>query len=45
MGGIFYLFLRGMDPRQGPEAGVYRDRPEEALVVALDGYLASGEGA
>jgi exodeoxyribonuclease V beta subunit len=45
MGGIFYLFLRGMDPRQGPEAGVYRDRPEEALVIALDGYLARGEGA
>jgi exodeoxyribonuclease V beta subunit len=44
MGGIYYLFLRGMDPRQGPAAGVYRDRPEEALVLTLDRYLATAEG-
>ncbi len=45
VGGIYYLFLRGMDPRYGPEAGVYRDRPDEALVAALDRYLATGDGA
>jgi exodeoxyribonuclease V beta subunit len=45
IGGIFYLFLRGMDPRQGPGAGVYRDRPAEALVLELDRYLATGEEA
>jgi exodeoxyribonuclease V beta subunit len=42
VGGIFYLFLRGMDPQQGAEAGIYRDRPEEALVLTLDRYLATG---
>jgi exodeoxyribonuclease V beta subunit len=45
LGGIYYLFLRGMDPGRGPEAGVYRDRPDEALVLSLDRYLATGEGA
>ena len=44
MGGIFYLFVRGMDPRRGANAGVYRDRPDEPLVLALDRYLATGEG-
>jgi exodeoxyribonuclease V beta subunit len=43
MGGIYYLFLRGMDPRHGPEAGVYRDRPDGAFVLALDQYLATGD--
>jgi exodeoxyribonuclease V beta subunit len=41
-GGVFYLFVRGMDPARGPDFGVYRDRPSEALIVALDRYLASG---
>jgi exodeoxyribonuclease V beta subunit len=45
LGGIFYLFLRGIDPGRGPEAGVYRDRPPEELVLALDRYLATGEEA
>ena len=45
LGGIYYLFLRGMDPGRGPGAGVYRDRPPEALVLALDRHLATGEGA
>jgi exodeoxyribonuclease V beta subunit len=45
LGGIYYLFLRGMDPARGPEAGVYRDRPDEELVLSLDRYLATGEGA
>jgi exodeoxyribonuclease V beta subunit len=41
-GGVFYLFLRGMDPAFGPECGVFRDRPAEALIEALDGYFAGG---
>jgi exodeoxyribonuclease V beta subunit len=40
-GGVFYLFLRGMTPA-GPEHGVFRDRPEKALIEALDRYLDSG---
>jgi exodeoxyribonuclease V beta subunit len=41
-GGVLYLFVRGMDPARGADFGVYRDRPSEALIVALDRYLASG---
>jgi exodeoxyribonuclease V beta subunit len=41
-GGVFYLFVRGMDPTRGADFGVYRDRPSEALIDALDRYLASG---
>ena len=41
-GGVFYLFVRGMDPARGADFGVYRGRPREELIVALDRYLASG---
>ena len=41
-GGVYYLFLRGMDPALGPEYGVFRDRPVRALVEALDDYFATG---
>ena len=34
-GGIFYCFLRGMDPAWGPTYGVFRDRPPAGLVEAL----------
>ena len=46
-GGVFYLFLRGMDPRPGPgrdpSNGVFFDRPPVGLILALDAYLAAGE--
>ncbi len=41
-GGIYYLFLRGMDPARGPDFGVYRDRPASALAAALDELMATG---
>ncbi|MFV0298603.1 MAG: PD-(D/E)XK nuclease family protein, partial [Hyphomicrobiaceae bacterium] len=41
-GGIFYLFLRGMDPALGADCGVFHDRPAPALVVALDRLMATG---
>jgi exodeoxyribonuclease V beta subunit len=44
-GGVFYLFLRGMDPARGAEVGVFHDRPTEALVRALDRYLGMGDNA
>ena len=34
-GGVFYIFLRGVDPESGPEYGVYRDRPKRELIDAL----------
>ena len=41
-GGVFYLFLRGMDPALGSDCGVFRDRPSLALVEALDALMATG---
>ena len=41
-GGVFYLFLRGMDPGAG--SGVYRDRPSLALINALDEYVSERAG-
>ncbi|MCI0623580.1 MAG: exodeoxyribonuclease V subunit beta [Acidobacteria bacterium] len=42
-GGVYYLFLRGMNPVHGPEYGVYRDRPAEALIRELSRCLSSTE--
>jgi exodeoxyribonuclease V beta subunit len=35
-GGVFYLFLRGMDPERGGDFGVFRDRPVREFVERLD---------
>jgi exodeoxyribonuclease V beta subunit len=37
-GGVFYLFIRGIDPAR-PELGVYRDRPPAQLIGKLSGLL------
>ena len=34
-GGVYYIFLRGVDPEKGPEYGVYRDKPADALIATL----------
>jgi exodeoxyribonuclease V beta subunit len=39
VGGVFYLFLRGMTPERGPASGVFHDRPSRALVEALDRWI------
>jgi exodeoxyribonuclease V beta subunit len=39
VGGIFYLFLRGMRPELGAASGVFHDRPARALVEALDAWI------
>ncbi len=36
MGGVRYLFLRGMRPAEGPRRGVFSTRPERALIEDLD---------
>lgn len=41
-GGVFYLFLRGMDPARGLDCGVFFDRPEPALINDLAGCLTGG---
>ncbi len=38
-GGIYYIFLRGVDPDRGPDFGIYRDRPSEALINELSTKL------
>jgi exodeoxyribonuclease V beta subunit len=43
-GGVFYLFLRGMDPEMGPDYGIYRDRPPAALIERLCGELIENRG-
>ena len=35
-GGVFYVFIRGVDPAKGPDYGVYFDRPDGNLIEALD---------
>jgi exodeoxyribonuclease V beta subunit len=37
-GGVFYIFLRGVDPAR-PELGIFRDRPSLARIAALDALL------
>src|SRR5262245_6277335 len=39
VGGVLYLFLRGMDPARGAACGVFRSRPARALVEALDCWI------
>jgi len=39
-GGVYYLFLRGMDAQHGADRGVYYERPEGALIDRLDRLFA-----
>ncbi len=39
-GGVFYLFLRGVNP-DNPETGVFFSKPEASLVSDLDNYFIS----
>jgi exodeoxyribonuclease V beta subunit len=34
-GGVYYVFLRGVDPDRGPGSGVFRALPPEALILGL----------
>ena len=38
-GGVYYLFLRGMDAQRGADFGVFYDQPEQALLERLDALL------
>ncbi|MEJ2657531.1 MAG: hypothetical protein P8012_10085, partial [Desulfobacterales bacterium] len=38
-GGVFYIFLRGVDPAKGTEYGIYKDLPDKSLVEALGKWL------
>ena len=43
IGGVFYLFLRGMTPATGMSRGVWFDRPDKACIDALDNFMKSAE--
>ena len=34
-GGVYYIFLRGLDAKMGPDFGIYRDVPPPELISAL----------
>ncbi len=38
-GGVFYVFIRGVDPKMGSAYGIYHDRPNAGLIEALDRTL------
>ncbi len=41
-GGVFYIFLRGVDPEKNSEFGIYNDLPNIELVNALGRSLIPG---
>jgi exodeoxyribonuclease V beta subunit len=41
-GGVYYLFLRGIRPDFGPDAGVFHDRPSRSFLEEFSRFL-SGE--
>ncbi len=45
VGGVFYLFIRGMSPDKGPDYGVFRARPSCKMIEALDEALGAPAGA
>jgi exodeoxyribonuclease V beta subunit len=42
-GGVFYFFLRGVTGAASDSAGVYFDKPDHALVSALDHLLIANQ--
>ncbi len=38
-GGVYYLFLRGMNLSSGADYGIYRDKPPVALINRLSAYF------
>lgn len=42
-GGVFYFFLRGVTGAASDGAGVYFDKPDHALISALDHLLIAGQ--
>ena len=41
-GGVFYIFLRGVNELKGPEQGVFYDRPDPDLIHSLGNSLIPG---
>jgi exodeoxyribonuclease V beta subunit len=41
-GGVFYIFIRGVDDSRGPEYGIFYDLPDADLIEALGEALIPG---
>ena len=41
-GGVFYIFIRGVDNNRGPEYGIFYDRPDADLIESLGEALIPG---
>ncbi len=41
-GGVFYVYLRGVDPAHGPGFGIYRDKPPAKRIEQLSSLLSEG---
>jgi exodeoxyribonuclease V beta subunit len=44
MGGVFYLFVRGMSPSNPKGSGVFGDLPPLSLILALSDLFADSAG-
>jgi exodeoxyribonuclease V beta subunit len=45
-GGVFYIFVRGVEPEMGWEQGVFQDRPEKIMLDELSSaFIAEPEGS
>jgi exodeoxyribonuclease V beta subunit len=43
MGGVYYLFLRGINPQAQPGSGVVAERPGAGFIAELDRLVGGGE--
>ncbi|MDJ0765406.1 MAG: hypothetical protein QNJ97_20665 [Myxococcota bacterium] len=34
-GGVYYLFIRGLSPRTGPNAGLFWDKPPRSVIQGM----------
>ena len=41
-GGVYYIFLRGLDKKCSGKYGIFRDRPEYRAIDALDNFFKKG---
>jgi exodeoxyribonuclease V beta subunit len=41
-GGVFYIFIRGVDPKLGPDYGIFFDLPDADFIQALGRALIPG---
>ncbi len=44
MGGVYYLFLRGMRKENGSDTGIFYERPDKTLIETLDNDIFTASG-